>query len=97
MCPIRSKLLHGRSCDNNIISTICDIFPCNQNQNQRIGIIYLVIFQTQETSAMTISGRCHRGHLIIQICGYFRIKYNNTDTYNRIFMFSTLLLVRARL
>ena len=29
----------------------------------RIRIIYLVIFQTQETSAKTISGRCRRGHL----------------------------------
>ena len=25
--------------------------------------VYLVIFQTQETSAKTISGRCRRGHL----------------------------------
>ena len=29
----------------------------------RIRIIYLVILQTQETSAKTISGRCRRGHL----------------------------------
>ena len=29
----------------------------------RIRIIYSVIFQTQETSAKTISGRCRRGHL----------------------------------
>ena len=26
-------------------------------------VIYLVIFQTQETSAKTKSGRCRRGHL----------------------------------
>ena len=29
----------------------------------RIRNIYSVIFQTQETSAKTISGRCRRGHL----------------------------------
>ena len=29
----------------------------------RIRMIYLVIFQTQETSAKTISGRCRKGHL----------------------------------
>ena len=26
-------------------------------------VIYLVLFQTQETSAKTTSGRCRRGHL----------------------------------
>ena len=31
----------------------------------RIGNIYSVKFQTQETSAKTISGRCRRGHLEI--------------------------------
>ena len=29
----------------------------------RIRIIYLFLFQTQETSAKTTSGRCRRGHL----------------------------------
>ena len=52
-----------------MLSSVCadtrfsrSVFSCIRIR-MRIRIIYLVIFQTQDTSAKTISGRCRRGHL----------------------------------
>ena len=43
----------------------------------RIRNIYSVIFQTQETSAKTISGRCRRGHLVtvVQVSWQLQLHY----------------------
>ena len=40
---------------------------CETGVSIRIKIIYLVLFQTQETSAETTSGRCRRGHLDVRM------------------------------